>query len=304
MYLAPPGHVDTLLAELGPDARPIADRLVEGPAPSGPYGAGHAVQREPAWAANVWYEPVRIPFDSVNDAARRLGHIQRNWVLYSVAHHRRAALIADRLPHVSAKPLSFPCAPPDAALGSWTLLDRHTLLAAPACSSPFPHGEPRFVEDRTGPPNRAYLKLWEAFARLRRHPGEGERCLDLGASPGGWTWVCAQLGARVLAVDKAPLRPEVARLEHVTQRRQSAFALSPEEVEAVDWWLCDIACYPPRSLQLARAWRDRAAARNLVCTLKFQHATDHDTARAFARLGGHLMHLAHNRHELTWVWLG
>ena len=122
------------------------------------------------------------------------------------------ALIQAQLPKVSAKPLVFGEPPPAAPVGSWTLLDANTVLAAPRCSSPFPHGEVRFVEDRTGPPSRAYLKLWEAFTLLGRRPGSGDLCLDLGSSPGGWSWALQKLGARVISVDKAPLdQPEEAR---------------------------------------------------------------------------------------------
>ena len=124
----------------------------------------------------------------------------------------RAELIADKLPHVSARPLELGEVAPDAPLGSWTLLERDVVLAATDCAVPFPNGVPQFVEDRHGPPSRAYLKLWEAFARLRRQPGPGDRCLDLGAAPGGWTWLLARSGAEVVAVDKAPLDDEVAAL--------------------------------------------------------------------------------------------
>jgi 23S rRNA (cytidine2498-2'-O)-methyltransferase len=37
--------------------------------------------------------------------------------------------------------------------------------------------------------------------------------------------------------------------------------------------------------------------------VKFQGETDHDAADAFAAIpGGRLMHLFHNRHELTFLW--
>src|SRR5215831_15853241 len=203
-----------------------------------------------AWAANIWHDCAELPVSSIGAAAQALRDVQRNWAMYAPLYHRRAALIQERLPHVSAKPVVFPAAAPTALLGSWTLLAPDRLLAAPHCSSPFPNGEVAFVEDKTGPPNRAYLKLWEALVRLGRWPQAGERCLDLGASPGGWTWVLARLGAKVIAVDKAPLEPAVAALPGVEWLGESAFALEPESVGPVDWLLSDIVCYPARLLRL------------------------------------------------------
>jgi len=253
-----------------------------------------------AWAANVWHDCVELPVTSIGAAAKALRDVQRNWAMYAPLHHRRAALIQERLPHVSAKPIVFPAAAPSAPLGSWTLLAPDRLLMAAQCSSPFPNGEVAFVEDRSGPPNRAYLKLWEALVRLGRWPQPGERCLDLGASPGGWTWVLARLGATVLAVDKAPLDPTVAAMPGVDWRGESAFALEPESVGAVDWLFSDIVCYPERLLRLVERWRGSGLVKNFVCTIKFQGETDHDTAAAFAALpGARVEHLHHNKHELT-----
>ena len=65
------------------------------------------------------------------------------------------------------------------------MLDPETMLAAAQCTSPFPNGEIGFVEDRIGPPSRAYLKLWEALTLIGSRPGPGERRVDLGSSPGG-----------------------------------------------------------------------------------------------------------------------
>jgi 23S rRNA (cytidine2498-2'-O)-methyltransferase len=253
-----------------------------------------------AWAANIWHDCVEWPVVSIGTAAKGLRDIQRNWAMYAPLHHRRAALIQERLPHVSAKAVVFPAAAPTAPLGSWTLLAPDRLLAAARCSSPFPNGEMQLVEDKSGPPNRAYLKLWEALVRLRRWPQPGERCLDLGASPGGWTWVLARLGAQVLAIDKAPLEPRIAAMPGVEWRGESAFALEPASVGPVDWLFSDIVCYPARLLRLVERWRDSGLVRNFVCTIKFQGGTDHDTAAAFAAIpGAQVLHLHHNKHELT-----
>ncbi|MSO54297.1 MAG: hypothetical protein EXQ90_04115 [Rhodospirillales bacterium] len=291
-YLAPEGYVAELVEELGSDVDTVSDRLVLTQAPP----------RAVAWAANVWFDHVRIEIESIKDGARKLRAIQRNWAVYSHQLHRRAALIQSELPKVSAKPLRFPDPAPTAPLGSWTLLDDKTILAAARCSSVFPNGEANFVEDHSGPPSRAYLKLWEALTVIGRRPAAGERCLDLGASPGGWTWALAGLGARVIAVDKAPLDPAIVRLPGVEQRQSSAFALEPKDVGHVDWLFADIACYPKRLHRLVSTWLESGLVRNFVCTVKFEGKTDIEAGRTFQAIpGSRLMHLHHNKHELTWI---
>ncbi|MCH5276906.1 MAG: hypothetical protein J1E80_03625 [Desulfovibrionaceae bacterium] len=255
-----------------------------------------------AWAQNIWLEPLALPIASVGDAARILKGIQRNWHAHPVDGFRRSALIAAQLPPVSARPLVFGEAAPSSPLGAWTLWERNLLLASARCSSPFADGEVRFVENHTEPPSRAYLKLWEVFTLLGEQPGPGQTCLDLGSSPGGWTWVLARAGARVISVDKAPLAPEVAALPGVDFRRGSGFGLNPAALGRVDWLFSDMACYPGRLLRTVRRWLEAGNVGRFICTLKFQGETDQDMARAFAALpGSRLMHLSCNRHELTWV---
>jgi len=292
VYLAAEGCERDLRHELGGDSTTVFERLLAAPGPP----------RPAAWAANIWMEPRPLKIASIGDAVKQLKAVQRNWALLPVAHHRRATLIEEQLPKVSAKPLVFGEPAPTAPLGSWTLLAPDLVLASPRCSSPFRHGEAAFVEDKTGPPNRAYLKLWEVFTLLGVAPARGQTCLDLGASPGGWTWVLQGLGANVIAVDKAPLEPAIAALPGVTIRQQSAFALEPDDVGPIDWLLSDVICYPERLLRLVRRWLDAGFSGRCVCTIKFQAETDFNAIAAFAALpGSRLMHLSNNKHELTWV---
>ncbi len=256
-----------------------------------------------AWALNIWTDPREMPAESVGQAAASLRAIQRNWGYLPFDHNSRAALITAKLPPLKPKPLVFPAAAPTGHLGAWTMLAHDRMLVSPTQSSPFVNGEVAFVEDRVGPPSRAYLKLWEAFALCRRWPGPGDVCLDLGASPGGWTWVLAKLGASVTAIDKAPLHPAIAAMPGVSARQESAFALDPAQEASVDWLVCDVIAYPERLLGLVRNWIASGRVRNIVCTLKFQAATDHDTAEAFAGIeGGRVLHLFHNKHELTFLY--
>ena len=259
----------------------------------------------PAWARVVWYEPVFFPVSSIKDAAGKLRQIQRNWSCAPHGFFRRAALIQDALPVVGRSPFVFGSPVPELPMGGWTLWDESTVLASASTSSPFPGGEVSFTENTVDPPSRAYLKLWEAFTVTGQKPLPGELCLDLGSSPGGWTWVLASLGARVFSVDKAELAPSVAAMPGVDHcAKSSAFGLEPQIAGDIDWLFCDVACYPSRLWGMVERWLEKGACRNFVCTLKFQGETDFDTAERFASVpGSRLMHLSHNKHELTWVLL-
>ena len=292
-YLAAEGFAAQLAEELTRRGATISDwhgRLAVSPDP--PVRA--------AWALDTWTDPREIAAPTVKTAADALRAMQRNWAAYGAAHHRRMALIAERLPPVKARTLNFPELAPASHLGAWTLLAPDRLLASPTKSSPFVNGECHFNQDHIGPPSRAYLKLWEALTRFGRWPAAGEQCVDLGASPGGWTWVLAKLGADVTAVDRAPLDPAVAVMAGVTERLDSAFGVAPEPV---DWLFSDVIAYPDRLLALVRRWIGAGVARHIVCTIKFQGPTDHDVADAFAAIpGGRVVHLFHNKHELTFLW--
>lgn len=161
-------------------------------------------------------------------------------------------------------------------------------------------GEVNFNENKTDPPSRAYLKLWEFFTITGQFPKAGEKVMDLGSSPGGWTWVLDQLGANVLSVDKAPLSPDLKLSKRVKHIEESAFGLEPKQIGPVDWLFSDIICYPERLLQLVNRWREAKMARNFVCTIKFQGETNMDVVKQFAAIdGANVRHLFNNKHELT-----
>lgn len=257
-----------------------------------------------AWAQDVWLETKKLTFKSISEAAKLLRGLGKNWVPYSTVHHRRAALIQAELKKTAVpKRISFLDVPKLPPIGAFTLLDQHTILASAKRWKVFPHGVMEFAENKTFPPNRAYLKLWEAFTLMGERPKAGELCLDLGASPGGWTWVLQSLGADVVAVDKADLTPQIRKLPRVTALKESAFGLDPKKFKAVDWLLSDVICYPERLFTLVTRWLDAGTCKNFICTVKLQGATDFAWIQKFKALpNSRLLHLYHNKHELTWIY--
>lgn len=289
-YLAAEGYEKQLSAELKHVTQRY-DRLfvTEGP------------PQQAFWAQNIWLEPFTAHFESISEAAAILKKIQRNWTLYPFAEHRRATLIQEKLPYISDRPVVFPAEMHKSAMGSWMLLNHNTLLASAKCSSPFKNGQIVFEETREGPPSRAYLKLWEALTLYGQLPQAGQRCLEVGASPGGWTWVLAKLGTEVLSVDRSPLAPEVAAMPGVTFKAGNAFAMTPDTVGEIDWIFSDVACYPEKLLEWVNLWIDSGKCRHFVCTLKFQGEGDYAVAQEFAAIPrSRVVHLGYNKHELTW----
>jgi 23S rRNA (cytidine2498-2'-O)-methyltransferase len=140
--------------------------------------------------------------------------------------------------------------------------------------SPFPRGEVPMAVDKAAP-SRAFAKLVEAEQRLGRRIAPGETCVDLGASPGSWTYVALQRGARVMAVDRAPLDDDLMRNPALEFHRGDAFKFTPGT--PVDWLLCDVIAAPEKSMDLLCDWVEHRRARHFVVTIKFKGHDDYPT---------------------------
>lgn len=115
-------------------------------------------------------------------------------------------------------------------------------------------------------PSRAARKLEEALVWLGTGPGPGELCVDLGAAPGGWSWLLLNRRARVIAVDPARLEPQLMQQKRLRHVQGSAFDWHPDE--PVDWLLCDMAWRPLEVAQLLGRWARRRQTRMLVANFK------------------------------------
>ena len=94
-----------------------------------------------------------------------------------------------------------------------------------------------------GAPSRSAAKLEEALLYFLGDEAErllrgGMSAVDLGAAPGGWTWILARRGLAVTAVDRGALSMQAQNAGAVRHLAQDAFAFRP--AHPVDWLVCDI----------------------------------------------------------------
>lgn len=140
-----------------------------------------------------------------------------------------------------------------------------------ANSSAHAMGIPR-LRFPSGAPSRSTLKLEEAFltflsdaerAQLLR---PGQRAVDLGAAPGGWSWQLVKRGLHVIAVDNGAMAPALMDSGLIEHRREDGFRFRPEQ--PVDWMVCDIVEQPARIAALAARWLGDGDCRYAVFNLK------------------------------------
>jgi len=250
------------------------------------------------WSQNVWCEIKIQKIKSISDGVKFLKGLQKRWSLYPFKSIRRSILIQEQLAK-NFKPIIFFTKLPSDDLGSWTLLDDNTILYSQKCSSLFPNGEASFVEDKKLP-SRAYLKLWEIFTILGKTPGKNERCLEIGSSPGSWSYVLANLKVDLTSVDRASLDESLNIFSNINFLKQDAFSILPGNFGKVDWIFSDLVCYPEKLYSWIEMWLDYSD--NFICTIKFQK-DDHDhIIQKFKDISGSkILHLFNNKHELTWI---
>ncbi|HLL17475.1 MAG TPA: 23S rRNA (cytidine(2498)-2'-O)-methyltransferase RlmM [Rubrivivax sp.] len=191
----------------------------------------------------------------------------------------------------------------------------HALLAAsdPRDSSPWPLGIPR-LRLLPDAPSRSALKLEEALLTLLG-PDEREALLkpgmtaaDLGAAPGGWTWVLTRQHLRVTAVDNGPLRAHVMDTGLVEHLRADGFQWKPSQ--PLDWMVCDMVEQPRRVAERMATWFREGWCRHAVFNLKLPMKKRWDETRLcldlFAAQCGRPVRvrarqLYHDREEITVV---
>lgn len=261
-------------------------------------------QLEVCFALDIWLEPQVMTFNSISEAVKILRQAGKFWYLHPLSHVRRSRLIEDQLRQYNSLMQHFPLEEELPDIGCFCLLDKNTLIYSAKRLKKWPQGKCYFIEDKVNPPNRAYLKLWEAFTLLGKLPKSGDIALDLGASPGGWTYVMQSLGTKVTAVDKAELDPKIAALPGVSYLKQSAFAIDPAQLDQTyDWVLSDVACYPDRAYALILKWIASKKAKHLIFTIKLQGTNDLTTIKQFQAIpNGHIINMFYNKHEATFFY--
>lgn len=294
VYVTKPEFLDELCHELG-EVSQVIDTMVFSP----------RIKTDVCFALDIWFEPKIVTFQSISEAVRILRKAGKFWYLHPMSQIRRSRLIEQQLRKYPPLTRHFPLEEDIPVLGGFSLLDQNTLLYSSHRFKKWPQGQCLFIEDKVNPPNRAYLKLWEALFLLNKYPQPGESALDLGASPGGWSFVMHSLGANVTSVDKAPLDEKIAALPRIHYLKQSAFALEPSKLEqGYDWVLSDVACYPDRAYDLIMKWIESdKAKKQMIFTIKLQGQIDLATIQRFQDIpNSRVLNMFYNKHEVTFFY--
>lgn len=189
----------------------------------------------------------------------------------------------------------------------------HALLARADTrdSSPWPLGIPR-LKLLPEAPSRSALKLEEALLTLMDADEReallkpGMTAADLGAAPGGWTWVLTRQHLRVTSVDNGPLRQHVLDTGLVEHLRADGFHWKP--TQSLDWMVCDMVEQPRRVAERMATWVREGWCRHTIFNLKLPMKKRWDETRLCLALfeeqaGKPLVirarQLYHDREEIT-----
>lgn len=171
----------------------------------------------------------------------------------------------------------------------------------------FCNGQRRMADDPAAP-SRSYLKVEEAYKILGREPQPDETVVDLGASPGGWSYSAAKRGARVIAIDNGPLKGGASNHPRITHLNADAYKYQPGADETPDWLFCDMVEQPNHVLHMLRWWIANRRCRYFVINLKFGRVDPlalykevTSPSSFFAQHCGlfRVRHLFHDRDEFT-----
>ena len=189
----------------------------------------------------------------------------------------------------------------------------HALLGSsdPRDSSPWPLGVPR-LRQLSEAPSRSALKLEEALLTLLSEDERvkflvpGMKAADLGAAPGGWSWVLARQHLRVSAIDNGPMAESAFSTGLVEHLRADGFRWQPPK--PVEWLVCDMVESPVRVAARMAEWFANGWCKRAIFNLKLPMKKRWEETRRcldlFERNAGRPLtirarQLYHDREEIT-----
>lgn len=190
---------------------------------------------------------------------------------------------------------------PDRSIAT-SFITKEEMASYHSLVSPFVGGFNNVADDKKAP-SRAFRKIIEAQLILGKQISPGETLVDLGACPGGWSYIARKNGAKVIALDRSPLDSELMADEMVTFLKEDAFKYEVDET--VDWVVSDIICTPERILELIHYWVIGKHCKNFIFTIKFQGNKDYGILKKFKTIAREseynirLKQLNANKNEVT-----
>lgn len=182
-------------------------------------------------------------------------------------------------------------------------------------NSPFYMGIPRlkFPPDA---PSRSTLKLEEAFHIFIPYEEWDERlkgglnAVDLGASPGGWTYQLVKRSMMVYSIDNGPMDKTLMESGQVKHYREDGFKFQPKK-NNIYWLVCDMVEKPTKVTELMAHWLTNNWCREAIFNLKLPMKKRYEEVKQNIQLLDQLLkenqinaqiqakHLYHDREEVT-----
>ncbi len=183
----------------------------------------------PIWAQDIWSDCIGHEIKSINQGIEVLKKFKNIGSYYPLVKSNFGDLISQKIKNIPLKRIKYQTPHLfNFKFTAWTILDS-LLITSEHTLKRFPFGWHEFEEDKTSPPNRAYLKLWELFSVYDVQVDKTETVIEVGSSPGGWTWVLSQQAGKVYSIDRAPLADKISKIDNIFHQEGDAFKLDPKK---------------------------------------------------------------------------
>ena len=105
----------------------------------------------------------------------------------------------------------------------------------------------------------------------------------------------------MIAYDRAFLDVSLQEDPNIEFFEGDCFKVKPADHPEAQWIFSDVVAYPGKVLPFVRSYVQECPDKNFVFTIKFQGKGHYEVIQNFAAIpGSAIIHLSHNKHELTW----